>query len=385
MSQPLPAYYLDYNATAPMLPEVRESMLQYWQAGPGNPSSLHGPGRRARAALHEARAIAAGALEVSESEVVFTSGGTESISLALHGLLGPCSQPLHVVTCAIEHPATLESVRELGRFDVRTTVLPVDEFGRVPISSVLDAVLPATRLVTLMLANNEIGTIEPVAEVAHAVASKGVLVHTDAVQAFGKMPVRVPDLGVHALSISGHKFGGPPGTGLLYVRDGVRFQPSLRGGRQEGGRRAGTENVAGAVGLAVAMKLAVDRLDETIRRGRASTTAFFETIERSGVEFAVNGLPPFTDGTLTNTLNLAFAGVEAQSLLVHLDLAGVAASSGSACSSGAVEPSHVLRALGLPEDRVRASVRFSFGASIDVEAAKNAAQRVIDVVRRLRA
>ncbi|MBI3848262.1 MAG: cysteine desulfurase [Planctomycetes bacterium] len=384
MARPSTSYYLDYNATAPMLPEVQESMLQYWQSGPGNPSSLHEPGRRARAALHEARAVAAGALGAKESEVVFTSGGTESISLALQGLLGLCSRPLHVITSAIEHPATLESVRALEGPDVRTAVLPVDEFGRIAVTHVVDAVLPSTRLVTLMLANNEIGTIEPVAAVARAVASNGVLVHTDAVQAFGKMSVRVPDLDVHSLSISGHKFGGPPGTGLLYVRDGVRFQPSLRGGRQEGGRRAGTENVAGAVGLAVAMKLAVDRLDETTRCVRASTAAFLETIEEAGVEFTVNGLPPRSDGTLPNTLNLAFTGIEAQSLLVHLDLAGVAASSGSACSSGAVEPSHVLRALGLPEDRVRGSVRFSFGASIDAQAAKNAAQRVIDIVRCLR-
>jgi cysteine desulfurase len=384
MGSPTAHHYLDHNATSPVLPEVLDAMQRIWAEGVANPSSLHAPGRRARAALHEARAKAAAVLGAREHEIVFASGGTESIAIALRGLVEACSQPWHVLSSAVEHPAVRETIGGLEEDGTAVTVLPVDTIGRVSVDAVVKAVLPTTRVVSVMLANNEIGTRQPVREFASALAGSGILVHTDAVQAFGKIPVRADDLGVAALSLSGHKFGGPPGTGLLFLRDGVPLRPILRGGKQEHGRRAGTENVAGAVGLALAMQLAAERIDEWTRRVRASVVAFLERLESARIDFVANGPTPLSDDTLANTLNLAFHGVEAQAMLVHLDLAGVAASTGSACSSGAVEPSRVLRAIGLDDDRARASIRFSFGSEMNVEAAKDAACRVIDVVKRLR-
>jgi cysteine desulfurase len=389
---PVIRYYLDHNSTSPMLPEVAAALGALWSTPSGfphvacgNPSSLHRAGAQARTALHEARATAARALGASDAEVIFTSGGTESLNMLLLGLMRAAPPGAHLITSAVEHPAVLEAARVLSDAGAAVTVLPTDREGRVAVQNVLAAVRPCTRLVSIMLANNEVGTIQPVVELAAALEPQGILLHTDAVQAFGRIPVDVRALGISALSLSGHKFGGPPGIGIAFLKEGVPFRPLLVGGKQERGRRAGTENVPAAVGLATAMRLAVDRLEISTARIRAAVSAFVSELETAGTSFACNGPSILSRGTLPNTLNLAFEGIDAQALLIHLDLEGVAASAGSACSSGSVEPSHVLTAMGLPPERVRTSVRFSFGSEMDPAAAAEAARRVACAVARLRA
>ncbi len=375
---------LDHNATTPMLPEAAEAMARFVRSGGANPSSVHRLGRAARAVLHEARATAATAIGAKDSEIVFTSSGTESISLALRGILGAWPAAGHLIISAVEHPAVQETAQDLASSGHVLHQVGVDSEGRVRVADILASVRSTTRLVSLMLANNEIGTLEPVSEVAAALAPLGIPLHTDAVQAFGRIRVDVNALGVAALSLSGHKFGGPMGTGLLYLRDGTPFRSSVRGGKQELGRRAGTENVPAIVGMAEAMRLATARLPENEARVRTAVAAFLDEIESFSIAFTPNGPEPLSPGTLANTLNLAFEGVDAQALLVHLDLEGVAASSGSACSSGSIEPSPVLAALGLPEARARCSIRLSLGPETDAETARIAARRVGAVVRRLK-
>jgi cysteine desulfurase len=352
--------YLDHNATAPLAPGVADAVARALRETFGNASSVHAFGQRAKAALDEARGALATLLDADASEIVCTSGGTESINLALRGAaeaLEPAGRR-RLITSAIEHEAGLVTCRALERRGWTVTLLPVDERGVLDPAVLADAIDDTTALVSVMLANNEIGTIQPIAELAAIARGAGALFHTDAVQAVGKIPVSVRALGVDLLALSGHKFGAPKGVGALWIRRGVRLTPTQTGGRQERSRRAGTENVPGIVGLGVA----AEYVHQTLSTSAAQQARLRDRLERGILESVpdtvVNG-----DRTrrVPNTTNLGFDGIEAESLLIALDLEGVAVSTGSACSSGTLEPSHVLRAMGLPPARARNSLRFSLG------------------------
>jgi cysteine desulfurase len=353
--------YLDYNATTPVYPEVAEAVGRTLADSFGNPSSVHTFGQAARAALDLARTEVAGLIGADPSAVVFTAGGTEADNLALRGVAGTVrdERRRRILTTGIEHEAVLNTARALEREGWTVQALPVGETG-VLAPETLEAHLTAdTALVSVMHANNEVGTIQPVAELAALARRQGALFHTDAVQSAGKIPVSVEALGVDLLSISAHKFGGPKGAGALWVRRGVRLAAQMTGGRQERNRRAGTENVPALVGLGVAARLARAGLDAAALSIGRLRDRLEDGILASVPGTAVNG---DRAGRVPNTSNISFDGLEAESLLIALDLEGVAVSTGSACSSGSLEPSHVLRAMGLPHARARNSLRFSLGS-----------------------
>ena len=374
--------YLDYNATSPILAEVLEAMVRAQDPAIGNASSVHRYGQRARGLVDEARSAVAALLEADPDEVVFTSGGTEAINLSLRGAFdtfAPAGRKRLVIS-AIEHEAVLNTAKALSSRGAEVVVIQSETDGVVPAADMIAGITRETALVSLMLANNEIGTIQPVAEVARHCREMGVLCHADAVQAVGKIPVSAPELGVDLLSISGHKFGGPKGVGALYVRRGTRVTAQATGGRQERNRRAGTENVPGLAGLGVAARLARESLAQAgfISKRR-------DRLERRILD-AVRGSAVNGDGAprVPNTTNISFEGVEAESLLIALDLEGIAVSTGSACSSGSLEPSHVLRGMGLPHSRARNSIRFSLGALTTDQEVDFVASLVPDLVAKLR-
>jgi len=351
--------YLDHAATTPARPEAIAAMLPLLDAGGYNPSSLHAEGRAARAALDAARATVAGVLGARPREIVFTGGGSESIVLGIVGAArARAAHGKHVVTSSIEHHAVLHAVETLEGEGWSVTRLPVDARGLVSVAEFRAALRPDTVLASVMLANNEIGSVQPVAELAAIARERGVLFHTDAVQAPGHLPLDVGALGIDLLSISAHKFYGPKGVGVLYVRGGTAIAPLIVGGGQEHGLRAGTENVAGIAGLASALALA--------ERERPATAARLAAL-RDGLESAVTAAVPdvVVNGAgaprLPHVSSLAIAGAAADVLLIRLDLAGISASAGSACAAGSLEPSHVIAALGLPDTSSRGMIRFSLG------------------------
>ncbi len=351
--------YLDHNATTPVEPAVAEAVSDALLSCFGNASSVHAFGQTAKAALDEARARVATLVGGEPSEIVFTSGGTESDNLAIRGAMAAAPDSRrHVITSAIEHEAVLNTLKALSAQGCTTTELPVDSSGVVNPDSLRDTLTPETALVSVMHVNNEIGTIQPIAELARLTQEQGALFHTDAVQSGGKLPLDVGALGVDLLSLSAHKFNGPKGVGILWVRRGSRVVAAMTGGRQERNRRAGTENVPAIVGLGVAARIAVAQLDsEGARIGSLRDRLETGVLARvSGT--AVNGAP---DRRAPTTSNISFDGVEAEALLIALDLEGVAVSTGSACSSGRLEPSHVLKAMGLTPHRAQSSIRFSLG------------------------
>ena len=353
--------YLDHNATTPVAPPVIERMMTVLREEFGNPSSVHHFGQRAKAAMDEARSQVATLLGADPSEVVFTSGGTESDNHAVRGAaeaLEPTGRR-HLIASAIEHEAVLTTLRALARRGWRVTLLPVDQTGVIAPDSLRAALTDDTALVSIMHANNEIGTIQPIADLAALARERGALFHTDAVQSAGKVPVQVKSLGVDLLSLSAHKFYGPKGAGALWIRRGVRLQPFVTGGKHERSRRAGTENVAGVLGLGVAADLARAKMAVEAERLAALRTRLEVGILQAVSGTAVNG----TGARVPNTTNISFDRVEAESLLIALDLEGVAVSTGSACSSGTLEPSHVLKAMGFPTHRTQNSIRFSLGAA----------------------
>ncbi len=345
--------YLDNNATTPVLPEVFEAMRPYFGEQFGNASSIHHHGQETRAAVENARESVARLLGCSASEIVFTSGGTESDNLAIAGLAKPGD---HVITSSIEHHAVLHAVKHLEEIGCEITVLPVDGQCRVDPEDVKRALRPNTKLITIMMANNETGVLQPVEEIGRVAAEAGVLFHTDAVQAAGKISVDVKRIGCQALSISGHKIHGPQGTGALFLKKGTRLQPLFYGGRHERSRRAGTENVPGIVGLGKAAELAKEALDSGPTRELRNRLeqSVLNRIEDTSVNGA--GSP-----RVANTTNIRFDHIEGESLVIALDLKGLAVSTGAACSSGAIEPSHVLIAMGLRPEEARSSIRFSLG------------------------
>lgn len=354
--------YLDHNATTQPAPDVSEAVARVTRDTWGNASSVHHFGQQAKAVIDEARAQVAALLGTEASEITFTAGGTEADNAAIRGAAEAreASGRRHVVTTSIEHEAVLNTVKALGRRGWRTTVVPVGPSGIVSADEVIAAIGDDTAIVSVMHANNEIGTIQPIAQIAAAARERGVLMHTDAVQTVGKIPVSVGDLGVDLLSLSAHKFYGPKGVGALWVRRGVRLAPFVTGGRQERGRRAGTENVPAIAGLGVAAALARQKMGgETPRlaalrdRLEQGILASIDGVERNGA----------ASPRVPNTANVSVDRVESESLLIGLDLEGIAVSSGSACSSGTLEPSHVLKAMGLPHGRTLGSIRFSLGAA----------------------
>ena len=356
--------YFDHNATTPPDPAVIEAVARALSDDFGNASSVHHFGQRAKALLDEARSSVADLIGAEPAEIVFTSGGTESDNMALRGAAEAiegtaASTRRQIITTSIEHEAVLNTVKALGRRGWTVTLRPVDATGIVSPAALAAAITPATAIVSVMHANNEIGTIQPIADLAAIAREHGALFHTDAVQSVAKIPVDVRTLVVDALSLSAHKFNGPKGAGALWVRRGVRLVSTMTGGKHERNRRGGTENVPGIAGLGVAARLAKRKLTDDAAR----MAALRDRLERgilSGVDGTlVNGA---TTHRVPNTTNISFDGVEAESLLIALDLEGFAVSTGSACSSGTLEPSHVLRAMGFGSPRTQNSIRFSLGA-----------------------
>jgi len=353
--------YMDHNATTPPDPAVVEVVVRALQEDFGNPSSVHYFGQRAKALLDDARSSVSDLIGAEPAEIVFTSGGTEADNLAIRGIADvlESSGRRHLIASSIEHEAVLNTVKALTRRGWAMTLLPVDASGIVAPAALDAAITDQTALVSVMHANNEIGTIQPIAELAAVAHARGALFHTDAVQSVAKIPVNVRTLGVDLLSLSAHKFNGPKGAGALWIKRGTRMAATMTGGKHERNRRGGTENVPGIAGLGVAARLAREKLAAEGTR----VAALRDRLEH-GVLAAVQGT--VVNGTLTprvpNTTNISFDGIEAESLLIALDLEGFAVSTGSACSSGTLEPSHVLRAMGLASHRTQNSIRFSLGA-----------------------
>jgi cysteine desulfurase len=391
--------YMDHNATTPLREEVLEVMLPYLGEQFGNPSSLHAFGIQARRAIERARENVAAALGARPREIVFTGCGTESDNQAIKGvafanqsrellpLPGERSPHLHwkgdhVITSAIEHKAVLQTCRYLEKQGFQITYLPVDRYGVVNPDDVAQAITDRTLLVSVMFANNEVGTIQPIAEIAHICRERGVYFHTDAVQAVGKVPIDVKELGVDLLSLSAHKFYGPKGVGALYIREGVRSDPLLHGGHQERGRRAATENVAGIVGLGEALELRLREMEAEAKRLTALREQLYEGIVAQIDHVYLNGHPT---ERLPGTLSLCFDYIEGEAIIIGLDLAGVAVSSGSACTSASLEPSHVLLAMGVHPAVAQGSIRFSLGRE-NIEADVNHVLETLPpIVERLRA
>jgi cysteine desulfurase len=353
--------YFDHNATTPVDPAVVETLTRTTAEEFGNASSVHHFGQRAKAVLDEARSAVADLIGAEPSELVFTSGGTDSDNFALRGVaeaLEPTGRR-HLIASSIEHEAVLVTLRALARRGWRTTLLPVGASGIVDPDALADALTDDTAIVSVMHANNEIGTIQPIAELARMAHARGALFHTDAVQSIGKVPVDVRGLGVDLLSLSAHKFNGPKGIGALWIKRGARVTAILTGGKHERNRRAGTENVPAIAGLGVAARLARKKVTTDATRLAALRNRLEEAILAQVPGTAINGA---REPRVPNTTNISFEAVEAESLLIALDLEGVAVSTGSACSSGTLEPSHVLRAMGLPAPRTQNSIRLSLGA-----------------------
>ncbi len=371
--------YLDNNATTPVLPEVFEAMRPYFAEHFGNASSIHHHGQETRAAVERARESVAALLGCRASEIVFTSGGTEGDNLAISGLAQAGD---HVISATIEHHAVLNSCKHLEAMGCEVTFVPVDGRGLVDPADVRRALRPNTKLITIMMANNETGVLQPVDEIGKIAAEVDVHFHTDAVQAAGKVPIDVKRIGCDLLSISGHKIHAPQGVGAIYVRKGTILQPMFYGGSHERSRRAGTENVPGIIGLGKAAELAREALE---RGDLARMSAMRDHIEQTILsEVEATGVNGEGAPRVPNTTNIHFDYIEGEALVIALDLKGLAVSTGAACSSGAIEPSHVLTAMGLPPEIARASLRFSLGKQNTEDDVEFALDLVPQTVARLR-
>jgi cysteine desulfurase len=375
--------YFDYNATTPLAPEVLDAVARTARDLFGNASSVHYYGQQAKAAVDEARSAIAELIHADPSEVVFTSGGTEADNFAIRGAaeaIEPTGRK-HLVATAIEHEAVLNTFKALAKRGWRTTLVPLDHTGVVSIDRIREAIADDTAVVSVMHANNEIGTIQPVAAIAALAHERGAVMHTDAVQTAGKIPVDARALGVDLLALSAHKFNGPKGVGAIWIRRGTRMQPILTGGKHERNRRAGTENVPAIVGLGVAARLAIAKMQTEAERVSGLRDRLEAAILREVAGTAVNGA---RDSRVPNTTNISFDRVEAESLLIALDLEGIAVSTGSACSSGTLEPSHVLRAMGFPPHRTQNAIRFSLGMFSTAEEVDRVAAVLPGIVEKLR-
>jgi cysteine desulfurase len=379
--------YLDNNATTPVLPEVLEAMQPYFGEHFGNASSIHHHGQETRAAVERARESVAALLGCRASEVVFTSGGTEGDNLAIFGLARAGD---HVITSTIEHHAVLNACKHLakdcGKYPempgCEVTYVPVDDRGLIDPADVKRAIRSNTKLITIMFANNETGVVQTVSEIGKIAAEADIYFHTDAVQAAGKIPIDVNEIGCDLLTVSGHKLHGPQGAGALFVRKGTQLEPMLHGGSHERSRRAGTENVPGIVGLGKAAELASAGFE---REDDAKMAAARDQLERGLLQIEAAGLNGDGAPRVPNTTSIYFDGIEGEALVIALDLKGLAVSTGAACSSGAIEPSHVLTAMGMSRDRAKASIRFSLGKQNTAEDVDFALGLIPEVVARLRA
>lgn len=374
--------YLDHAATSPMHPDVVESMLPFMTEAFGNPSSIHFFGRKSRHAVDEARQTIAGTINAKPNEIVFTSGGTEADNLAIIGTaIKMQGKGKHIITSAIEHHAVLHTCEHLEKQGFTVTYLPVNEAGLVSVKDVEAALTPETILVTIMFGNNEVGAIQPIKEIGELLQDHQAVFHTDAVQAYGLVDIDVNQYKIDLLSVSAHKINGPKGTGFLFMREGRKLAPLLFGGEQEKKRRAGTENVAGIVGLQTAAQLAKKTMSEKNALYQDFKQAFVSVLKEQNISFEVNG---DLANSLPHVLNIYFPGTNVESMLVNLDLAGIAASSGSACTAGSIDPSHVLVAMfGKDSDRIASSIRFSFGIGNTIEDIKTAALETAKIVSRL--
>lgn len=374
--------YMDHAATTPLAPEVLEAMIPYFSERYGNPSSFHSFGREARAAVDDARFDVAALLNAEPSEIYFTSGGTESDNLAIKGIARKNKKKgRHIITSSIEHPAVLEVCKALTREGFEVTYLPVTREGLVEVGTVEEAVQEDTILISVMHANNEIGTIQPLEEIGRLAGEKEIYFHTDGVQTAGKIPVDVKSLGLDAFSLSGHKLYGPKGAGALYIRKGVRIESIQQGGGHERGMRSGTENVPGIVGLGRAAKIAKENMAEESERMRSLRDRMSGWVLKEIEDSWLNGHP---DKRLPSNLNFGFRYIEGESLLLYLDAKGVAASTGSACSSKKLAASHVLSAIGLSPVESHGSLRITLGISNTEEDADYACRAISDSVKWLR-
>jgi cysteine desulfurase len=374
--------YMDHSATSPVAPEVLEAMLPYFSEKFGNASSLHSFGLEAKEALEEAREKVAGLLGANSEEIIFTSGGTESDNLALKGIAhGHRQKGMHIITSSIEHPAILEVCRVLEKEGFEVTYLPVGSEGLIDSADLESAIRPDTILISVMHANNEVGTIQPIEEIGRIAAERDIFFHTDAVQSAGKIPVDVNRLGVDLLSLSGHKFYGPKGVGALYIRKGTKIESIIQGGGHEQSLRSGTENITGIVGLGRAAELAVQEMPQEMKRltGLRDRLAGYvlDQVSESWINGSMAHRLPFN-------LNFGFKYVEGESLLLYLDAKGVAVSTGSACSSHKLEPSHVLRALGLAPQDCHGSLRITMGRSNTSDDVDYAGRCIVEAVQRFR-
>ena len=374
--------YMDYAATAPVLPEVLNAMLPFFISGFGNPSGIHANGRETRKAVEHARRQTAKVLGAESREIIFTSGGSESNNLAVQGTAFALREKgNHIITSQIEHPSVLNTCRWLEKHGFRITYLPVDPDGTVDPESIRETISPDTILVSVMTENNEIGTVQPVARIGEICREKGVVFHTDAVQAVGMLKTDVREMNADLLSLSAHKFHGPKGTGALYIRTGVRVDPVIHGGSQERGLRAGTENVPGIVGLGKAIETAESEREENAARIRELRDLLISRIAGSIPGARLNG---HSERRLPNNCHFSFSGIESEALVLRMDLAGVSVSGGSACTSGSMEPSHVLQAIGLKDGMLRGGIRLTLGRETTRDEIEKTAQLLTEIVDDLR-
>lgn len=375
--------YLDYAATTPTHPEVVRAMLPYFTDAFGNPSSIHSYGQEAKGSIEEARIKIADLIGARDEELIFTSGGTEADNFALKGIAyANESKGNHIITSSIEHHAVIETCKFLERRGFRVTYLPVDEYGLVDLDNVRKAITDKTILISVMHANNEVGTIEPIAEIDKIAKEAGVCFHTDAVQAVGHIPVNVDELGVDLLSMSAHKFYGPKGVGALYIRKGTKLTPFIHGGEQERRRRASTENVPGIVGFGQAAEIAHQEMSEEMERLTRLRDRLVKGLLERIDHTRLNGHPIMR---LPNNINVSVDYIEGESMLLNLDLEGICASTGSACSSSSLEPSHMLLAMGLSHEQAHGSLRFSLGKWTTEEEIERVLDVLSSIVTKLRA
>jgi cysteine desulfurase len=375
-------YYFDNAATTPVREEVLQEILPYFREYYGNASSIYSIAKESKKALEAARAKVAAAIGATPDEIYFTAGGSESDNMALRGVVNASKkEKKHIITTKIEHHAILHTAEFLETKGVDVTYLNVDEFGKISLEELENAIRPETVLISVMFANNEIGTIQPIAEIAEIAKKHGVLFHTDAVQAVGHVPIDVEKLQVDLLSMSGHKLGAPKGIGAIYIRKGTRISPLIFGGAQEKKLRAGTENIAGIVGLGKAAELAVAEMEETTKKLIALRDKLIHGILKSIPDSRLNGHP--TD-RLPGNCNISFSYIEGESLLLLLDALGIAASSGSACTSGSLDPSHVLMAIGLPHEIAHGSLRLTIDRENTEEQVDFILEKLPGLVQRLR-
>ncbi|MCU9613975.1 cysteine desulfurase [Caldibacillus lycopersici] len=374
--------YVDHAATSPMHPEVIKVMTDLMPKFYGNPSSIHHFGREARHIVDQARTTAAKSIHADFTEIIFTSGGTEADNLALIGTATANeNRGKHIITTQIEHHAVLNTCKFLEKNGFEIEYLPVDQYGIVRMEDLKKALRDDTILVSVMFANNEVGSIQPIAEIGQLLKNHPAYFHTDAVQAYGVIPINVQEMGIDMLSVSAHKLNGPKGIGFLYVKNGTKMTPHLYGGEQERKRRAGTENVPAIAGFAKAISESLRTQTEKINRYKQFKARFIEILTEEAIDFRVHGL---AEHTLPHVVNISFTGINVEQMLVNLDLEGIAASSGSACTAGSLEPSHVLRAMfGSDSSELYNSIRFSFGFGNSLEQIETVARKTAKIVKRL--